>query len=660
MRPQLNRLAAEAGKGFGGSAIDRGKPLRFRLDGRLISGFAGDTVLSAALASGIDTLGRHGEHPLGLTLRAAPPIAYAALAADPQRALPMARTPALDGADLVTMGGSRRASLLARLFQPGRTLGLVLDDPHALDEPWRQVRGVARDGGDLVVVGGGVAGLSAALAAARAGLRVTLVEAEPHPGGRSGLFGTQEGEDSPEASMGRLTAEVAASDAITVLTGTHAFALRPGLVRVHRVDLSGATAQGQVLDLAAPRIVLATGAVERLPLFAGNRLPGVVGTADAYALATRYGIWPGRRAVLATVSSPAYRLAMLASDAGIAIDRILDSRPRPSSRFIEFAKAYGIRQFPGTVPGSAQPAKAGGTVSVHLPDRAEEEGIVTDRLVVCGGWQPDLTLWHVAGGDSVWEEVRHRLAARGTLDGIALAGSAAGYLTRRGCIQSGADAVDQLLGRERRPVDDPVIEALYETPDDPAFAAGPRPDKAPCYLDDGPDLLERPAPRRRRWRDLFGRQRRAGLPALSEAPQPLAIGHVAAGVDLGLIPAASAGIVAQERVALVPLAGPEAVPEPEDAAPAPADVPFYLAGRFGPDARVLLVVPEEERLLETGALIYPNSDGTDPLQAIGVVLRPCPGGATALLRGDIPSSGRLLTVRDHGRPVPARTAQPPG
>ena len=52
MRPQHNRLPAGTARGFGGSAIDRSHPLQFRLDGRLISGFAGDTVLSAALACG--------------------------------------------------------------------------------------------------------------------------------------------------------------------------------------------------------------------------------------------------------------------------------------------------------------------------------------------------------------------------------------------------------------------------------------------------------------------------------------------------------------------------------------------------------------------------------------------------------------------------------
>src|SRR5690606_30002549 len=153
----------------------------------------------------------------------------------------------------------------------------------------------------------------------------------------------------------------------------------------------------------------------------------------------------------------------------------------------------------------------------------------------------------------------------GGLDGIALAGSAAGYFTRRGCIESGRDAIDALLGRPRAPVQDPVIDPIHESPDAPATITEPPDDAAPAFLDSGREFLQRPARPPRTWTSIFRRHPpRSGLVALSEAPQPLAIGDVAAGVDLGLIPPDAAGIVAQERVALVPLLPPTAtIPPPE-------------------------------------------------------------------------------------------------
>lgn len=647
MRAQLNRLPDTAPRGFSGSEIDRGKPIRFRLDGRIVSGFAGDTVLSAALASGIDTLGTKDDSPIGLTSRANPAISHASLAGDPQRALPMARTLASDGAEYVSLGRKRRVGL-AQLFRAGRTLGLPLDDLHALDRPWRSTIGAQGSGADLLVIGGGVAGMAAALAGARSGLSVILAEASPHLGGHSGLFGTQDGEDAPEGSMARLAAEIASHPAITTLTATRVFALRAGLARVHQVEMQSASAQGHVIDIAATRIIIATGSLERLPIFPGNRLPGVVGTLDAYEMATRYGVWPGHSALVATSSSPAYRLAMLASDAGITIGRIFDSRPHPASRFIEFSRAYGIVQSPGTMPSSVALARAGGALSVH-PDRADASAMLCDRLLACAGWQPDLTLWHIAGGTSHWHPGHARLEAVGTLDAIALAGSVAGYFTRRGCIQSGADAVDQLLGRERRPVNDPRIDPLYETPDTPAAIAAANSEAAPAYLDAGTSMLQRPAPRPRRLSLPFRPHQRTGLLVLSEAPQPLAVCDVAAGVDLGLIPHGAAGIVAQERVALVPLSpSREDAPTPPAPSLGPDDIPPYLRGRYGSDARTVRLRPVETRSFEIGALIYRNADEADPLGAVGVVLRETDAGCMALVAAEIARPGVNVTIRDKG------------
>lgn len=653
MKPQINRLPETAPKGFGGTAIDRSRPVRFRLDGRLVTGFEGDTVLSAALASGIDTLGSHLNSPVGLTSRAYPAICHASLRHDPQFALPMARTPAQDGADFVCLGAERSRGI-ARLFQAGRTLGLKLDAAQPMPCPWRATPGLAGSSSELLVIGGGVAGLSAALAGARAGLAVTLIEARAFLGGNSGLFGTQEGEDAPEESMTRLAAEVEAADAITILKSTEVFSVGPGMVRAHQIDASSGNSRGHVIDMAASHIVIATGSLERLPLFPGNRLPGVIGTLDAYELATRYGVWPGQHAVAATSSNFAYRLAMLASDAGVRVDRILDSRSETASRFIAFSRAYGIVQSPGTTVAAAVVARAGGTLSVHLEGRSEMP-LVTDRLLVSGGWQPDLTLWHIAGGTSAWHAERRRIEAQGSLDSIALAGSAAGYLTRRGCIQSGADAIDQLLGRQRRPVDDPSVDRLHETPDGPLAIAPLAGEAAPAYLDAGTSLIQRPSPTRKKVRLAFWRSPPRGLPLLSEAPQPLAVNEVAAGVDLSLVPAEAAGIVAQERVASVPLAAAPSEPRSEAWEPVPLDeVPPYLVGRYGEDAKIVRIVPDEPRVLEAGALIYPDSDTKHPIHAIGVVLRYATSGTVGLVVAQAGSSRHPVTVRERGQIIRAQ------
>lgn len=657
MKGQPNRLVADAGKPFAGAAIDRASPLQFRLDGRLIHGFAGDTVLSAVLASGIDTVGMRHDTPLALSGRYAPTIIPAALARDPQQALPMERTPATSGAEYVTLS-ARRGSIsgwLRRLTGSRHSLGLDLDQPQAMRIAWLTSAGAPEAAVDLIVVGGGVAGMTAAVAGAKAGLKVILLEAAPRLGGHARLFGTLDGEETPEQSISRLTTAIGQSGAITVITHAEVFAVRANAVRAHIVDTAGGTPTPRVVDLHARHIVLATGTIERLPIFPGNRQPGVVGALEAFELAHRYGVWRGQSALVTTVSSPAYRLAMLASDAGIAVPRIIDGRARPQSRFIEFSKAYGITLAAATIVAAVRAAKGNGlVVSPQLAmaglTRAEPD-ITVDRLIACGGWQPDLALWHMAGGESRWNGVAGRIETTGTGPaGVVLAGSAAGYLSRHACLASGADAIDMLLERPRIMVEELTIDPIYETPDDPApLASAADAPGAPTFLDASRRYIERPVPQKSRWPVWlpFG-PKPAGW-SLADTPQPLDVADIAAGVQLGAIPAASAGIVAQERVAMIAIAAPEAEAE---AAPGPLPlVPDYLVNRFA-GAQAWIIAPNEARALEPGALIHRNADETDPLTAIGVVLRVQDGATVALIAAA--NAGPTAAVREQGRATTVR------
>lgn len=658
MKGQPNRLGIDQQHHLQGSAIDRARPLQFRLDGRIVSGFAGDTVLSALLASGIDTIGQRGGAPLALSLRHAPTISFAPLVADLQRTLPMERTPATDGADYVTTARKLRSNPLARLLsRGGRSLNVDLARADALAHPWIGSPAEVGPEADLVVVGGGVAGLAAAQAAAKRGLVVVLIEAAPTLGGASRLFGTQEGERTPDEEITRLTTAIAKSDAITVLTNAEVFALRRGVVRLHQVEMRDGLPTGRVIDIRAPHVVLATGSFERLPVFPGNRLPGVIGALEAFELAQLYGVWAGASVVVATSSSPAYRLAMLADDAGIVVPRIIDSRPHPQSRFIEFSKAYGITLASGTIIASAAAARKGRGL-VTMPQLAiggfsrAEPPLPVDRLVVCGGWQPDLTLWHMAGGESAWSATRTRLEARNGPAGIALAGSAGGWLSRSACIASGSDAVDALIGRQRRAVEERLIDPIYETPDAPA-AVGDIPDEVaqPAYLDGGRRHIERPRLKASRWPSWLPFAPPPPGWSLADTPQPLDIADIAAGVQLGAIPAASAGIVAQERVAMVVLESGESREVRLPPGPLP---PLYLQGRHG-GATLWLVAPREARVLDVGALIYRDADETDPLKAIGVVVRIIDGKAIALLAGH---PDMAASVREPGRHVSIRLVAP--
>ncbi len=622
---QPHRLPADAAHAFGGIALDRGAPLSFKLNGRTIEGFAGDTVLSAVLAAGIVTYGRLGDTPLGLTDR----LSLLATSKDGEP-LPIARLPAADGLDLTTVG-RRQFSL-----RPGPTLGHIVDGiPEA---PWLRQKADTTLTTDLLVIGSGVAGLAAADAAAKDGHSVILVEQRPWLGGDARYFGPVGEEASPETVTNELIAAVGASAKITIMTNAAVFALHGTSVRIHRI----ADGRGTVTAVTANRIVLAAGSVQRLPIFAGNRLPGVTSAIGAYHLAKRYGVVPGLSAVVATQSNYGYRMALRLHDAGVAIQRIVDPRINPQSRFVDFAKASGIKLAGGQLPVAATLVRGqqlhASFANVDTPIGSLE--LDADALIVSGPFQPDLTLWMLAGGGTYWDE--GKLRARGHAEHVALAGSAAGYRSMSACAQSGRAAVAELFGTERAPIEDTEIGAPYETPEATTTIA-PIVPGAPAFLDAGISLIARPDP--------------ATKPMLTTHAQAPSLCDVAASVELGLTLPADAGAVAEERGAP---GGDLAASDWKPVTLSSGGPSAWLAGRFGETETIHLIV-DGKRKFERGALVYANTSPADPALAIGVIEGEAsadqPGGLALISSQALRDTDRFIVETLDG-PSPARIAKP--
>lgn len=656
-----NRLPADAPHGLGGAELDRQAPLQFRLNGRAIHGFVGDTVLSAALANGLQIAGRHGDEALALDEGFAPLIS-----SGKGGALPMERTPALAGLNLVTIGtrrdpiasGGLLGALRHKLLGPARTLNHRFGETLA-SPPWHYGTIDETIETDFAIVGGGVAGLSAAAAASAAGKRAVLIERTQSLGGTIRYFGAVDAEASPDTVIERLLAQLDGKGQVTTLIRAEAFAITGTLVRVHQVVVEAGRPVSRIIAIAARHVILATGALERLPLFPGNRTPGIVGALTAFQRAERFGVWSGRRALFTTPNSFAYRLALYAADAGVEVQRIVDSRLSTTSRFVDFAKATGITLASALAPSHAEPLernKPGLRVgfAVAIDEIAQDSSAIeTDQLVAAGAWQPEILLWLRAGGSAAWDAANGWLGPRGTLPAVALAGSAAGLHTTAAALSSGKAAVLGFLGKPAPAVVDEIIEAAFETPDARNPVAPFRPAAAGAtYLDRGQSLITRRAA-------AAGKH---GVSGLATRAVQLGLGDIAAAVDIGAMATRDAGSVAAERCALsgeitdtgwrVPRQ-----PAPGDAIPPP---PAYLSGRFGDKPQVWALTAADARSFEPGCLIFENSEQRDPLTAIGVTYaahRPGANGGIALL-GRVPEAeGVELYVRDAGTAVVARLGE---
>lgn len=616
-----HRLAADAAHQFGGIELDRSKSLTFRLNGRRLTAFAGDTVLSAVMASGIDTYGILSKTPVALSHRFAPLVATAR-----GTQLPMERLLVADGLELTTIG--------RRTFgAPKRSLGHRIEG--VPDAPWLREEPSETLTADLLVVGGGVAGLAAADAAAQAGHNVVLIERRPWLGGDARYFGPVGDEASPERVSADVIARVSAHPGVTVLTAAEVFALQGSLARLHCI----VEGRGVVASITARRIVLATGSLQRLPLFGGNRLPGVASTIEAYHLAKRYGVALGHSATVATQSNYGYRLALRLHDAGVAIRRIVDPRVNPQSRFVDFAKASGLNLAGGQLPISALPQRTGLQLSfATIGTTTPALSLQADALLISGPFYPELALWMMTGGGTRWHA--NRLEPRGTVEHVALAGSAAGYRSLAACLASGRAAVAELFEGAPPQIEDSEIGAPYETPE-AQTTIGPVVSGLPAFFDAGASLIVRPDPTIK--------------PMLVGHAQAPSLGDVAASVDLGTTSPADAGAVAEERGA--PGGDLAASSWTPDATSGTTEVPAWLTGRFGNATAELHLVVDDKVKFARGALVYANTSEADPAVAIGVMVRAAPageaGGIALVSSGALRRTDRFIVETLDG-PCPAR------
>ena len=262
---------------------------------------------------------------------------------------------------------------------------------------------------DVMVVGGGIAGLSSALAAGRAGARVLLVEQTPHWGGRAVVDGpTIDGQSAEDWVNGAVTT-LQAMENVTIRTRCmgagvydHGYALA-----YERLGDHGATngPRHRLWRIRAKQIVTATGAIERPLSFAGNDIPGVLLASAVRDYAVNYGVSIGDRTVVVTNNDDAYRTAIALKKAGLDVPLIVDARAAIDSPLVTEAQALGIRIAFETGIAKVKGARrvAGVALCKQAGEGAVIEEISCDCIAMSGGWSPVVHLWSHCGGKLNWD-----------------------------------------------------------------------------------------------------------------------------------------------------------------------------------------------------------------------------------------------------------------
>ncbi|MBS0577740.1 MAG: sarcosine oxidase subunit alpha family protein [Proteobacteria bacterium] len=431
-----------------GGYVDRSRPIRFTLDGRSYAGFAGDTLASALLACGVRIIGRsfkyhrprgflcagaeepNGLFTLGSGARTTPNTPGTmtelteGLIAACQNGWPSVRFDLMSVLSLAApiigagfyyktfMGPRRRSWMFYEPFiRRAAGLGRAV---HQRDPDRYETR---HHHADVLVIGAGPAGISAARAAARTGARVLLCEQDFLVGGS--LLG--EGAGALEALR---TEELAGLATLEVMTRTTAAGLYDSntVVLVERRDHARPDpARGdarEILKIVQARaIVFATGAIERPLVFAGNDLPGVMLAGAVRCYLHRYAVLLGERIVVATTDDAAWQAATELAAAGAHVT-LLDERAEVGGELLRRAAASAATVVLGAQVRAARGRRGVRGVRFVSPQYPSGHELPCDLLCMSGGWSPVLHLTSHTG---------IKPAYRADLDAFVPGGYAAGH-----------------------------------------------------------------------------------------------------------------------------------------------------------------------------------------------------------------------------------------
>jgi sarcosine oxidase, subunit alpha len=455
----------------GGSRINRSQRMTFSFDGKSIPAFEGDTIASAVMASGQKIFGRSFKYHrargvVGLGSEEMNALIGVGTGASHEPNLRATQIEVFDGLSAVSQ--NRWPSLnfdvgalnnKVSRFLPGGFYYKTFMWPqafwkHVYEPIIRRAAGLGKAATerdpdvyehmhvhvDILIVGAGLAGLTAAEAAAQAGARVLVADENAVLGGIADITaGSIDGLCVVDHAMA-IANRLKAMPNVQVMTRTtvvghfhHNYLMMCERVADHDPSLLAAGApRHRLWKIRVGHVIIATGALERPIAFANNDRPGIALASAVRGLLERQAIAPGTDGVVFTNNDDAYLTALALKKSGVNV-RVVDSRQRADGTLIARAKDAGIDINFGSVISAVEGSH--GVTAVKIAAYRKGQGrVITEKKVNCdfiamsGGWNPALHLWCHNGGKIKFDDTLHSFRPNSHTDAITAIGAANGTM----------------------------------------------------------------------------------------------------------------------------------------------------------------------------------------------------------------------------------------